>query len=96
MHWSVIRDLGGLSFFMLVVFGGFFLGRVWRRAGARSQARRTWKPDTRIADADIAAELRAGRKIEAIKLYRQRDGSELREAKQAVEAMDSDVRGTRN
>ena len=94
MHWTSIQYLRGLFFFMLVFLGGFFLGRGFRRAGARSEARRTWKPDARITDADIAVALRAGRKSEAIKLYRQRDGSGLRDAKRAVEAIDWHFRGT--
>lgn len=84
MHWIAAQDLGRLGPFMLVFFAGFFLGRRFRRP---VDARTTWRPNPNITDADIAAELHAGRKIEAIKLYRQRDGSGLREAKQAVETM---------
>ncbi|WP_266158081.1 hypothetical protein [Dyella silvatica] len=43
---------------------------------------------TPISDAHIEAEIRARRLIEAIKLYRQRSGCNLKEAKLAVEAMD--------
>ena len=39
-------------------------------------------------EADIQFLLKAGRKIEAIKLYRERTGAGLKEAKEAVEAID--------
>lgn len=42
---------------------------------------------TDITDAQIEAEIRAKRLIEAIKLYRQRNQCNLKEAKSAVEAM---------
>ena len=41
-----------------------------------------------MRDADIALLLQQGRKIEAIKLYRERMGVGLAEAKEAVEAME--------
>lgn len=40
-----------------------------------------------IQDAEIEAELRAGRCVEAIRLYRKRDGSGLVQARAAVDAM---------
>ena len=40
-----------------------------------------------VSDADIERELRAGNKIGAIKLYREKTGLGLKEAKDAVEAM---------
>ncbi|MFC5741689.1 hypothetical protein [Dyella tabacisoli] len=42
---------------------------------------------TDITDAQIEAEVRAKRLVEAIRLYRQRSGCSLKEAKSAVEAM---------
>lgn len=42
-----------------------------------------------MRDADIALLLQQGRKIEAIKLYRERTGVGLAEAKDAVEAMET-------
>lgn len=40
-----------------------------------------------ISDAQIEAELRAGRYVEAIRLHRRRDGSSLVQARAAVDAM---------
>ena len=42
----------------------------------------------------IAAELFAGRKIQAIKLYRTATGTDLKGAKDAVEAMERELRST--
>ncbi|MEI6499745.1 MAG: hypothetical protein WCP21_01835 [Armatimonadota bacterium] len=42
-----------------------------------------------MGDADIALLLQQGRKIEALKLYRERTGVGLAEAKEAVEAMET-------
>jgi ribosomal protein L7/L12 len=39
------------------------------------------------ADAEIAASLSAGRKIEAIKLYREAYGTDLKDAKDAVDTL---------
>lgn len=44
---------------------------------------------------EIAAAIRAGRKIEAIKLYREAHGVGLKEAKDAVDAADAARRGSR-
>ncbi len=44
---------------------------------------------------EIAAAIRAGRKIEAIKLYREAHGVGLKEAKDAVDAADAAMRGSR-
>ena len=43
---------------------------------------------------EIAAAIRSGRKIEAIKLYRQAHGVGLKEAKDAVDAYEATIRGT--
>ena len=45
-------------------------------------------PDGRPQDDEILREIRAGRKINAIKLYRERTGVGLQGAKEAVEAME--------
>lgn len=45
------------------------------------------EPHPEISDAEIEAELRAGRYVEAIRLYRRRDGSGLVQARTAVDAM---------
>lgn len=82
-------DLGKVASWIAVFLAGYGLGRfIESRTSARA-SRAAWKPDPSITDAAIEAEIRAGRKIEAIKLYRQRDGSGLKEAKQAVEAMNT-------
>lgn len=44
------------------------------------------------AEAEIEALIRRGRKIEAIKLYRQHRGSDLRSAKAAVEALERELK----
>lgn len=81
------HDLGSITFWISLFLAGFGLGRFSASSGLSGAPRTPWKPDPSITDAAIEAEIRAGRKIEAIKLYRQRDGSGLKEAKQAVEAM---------
>ncbi len=80
-------DPGTVAFCVALFLAGYALGRSSASNGASRASRATWKPDPSITDAAIEAEIRAGRKIEAIKLYRQRGGSGLKEAKQAVEAM---------
>lgn len=44
-------------------------------------------PDESISDAQIEAEVRAGHRVEAIKLYRRRHACGLAPAKQAIEAL---------
>jgi ribosomal protein L7/L12 len=49
-----------------------------------------------LSDADrqsIETDLRAGRKISAIKTYREATGTDLKEAKDAVEAIEAELRG---
>lgn len=92
MHWDTISSFARLLFVFVV---GYLLGRTNGTMTAMRRARAAWKPDPTISDADIHTALRAGRKIEAIKLYRQRDGSGLKEAKQAVEAMGAGIGDTR-
>ncbi len=88
MQWSLTSTMIGL----LIFLAGYQLGRL---RGRISSARAAWKPDPDITDEQIKAELRAGRKIDAIKLYRQRDGSGLKEAKPAVEALDAGMGNAR-
>jgi hypothetical protein len=62
---------------------GYLLGRrARRRPDPTPQPLRT-----DISDADIESAVRAGRTIDAIRLYRQRGGAGLVEAKAAVDAM---------
>ena len=55
-----------------------------------TRSRATAKPPS--IDAGIEASLRAGNKIEAIRRYRQLNGTSLREAKDAVEALEARLR----
>jgi ribosomal protein L7/L12 len=65
---------------ILIIIVAFFLLR--RRDAA------TLKPDAELSEQDILDEFRAGRKINAIKYYRQLHKVGLKEAKEAVERMD--------
>ncbi|MBB5358411.1 ribosomal protein L7/L12 [Rhodanobacter sp. ANJX3] len=71
----------------LLFVGGYTLGRVSKTLDIARETRARWTPNPNIDDADIEAAIRAKTKIEAIKLYRQRTGAGLKEAKQAVEAI---------
>lgn len=83
MDWNLTSAIiGGLLFFT-----GYRIGH--SRGRVASGRDRAWQADPNISDEDIKAELRAGRKIEAIKRYRQRSGAGLKQAKEAVEAMDA-------
>lgn len=79
----------------LLVLLGFVLGRI--SAGQRRpEPRRSPSyaayvappsPNGSLDETRLLAELRAGRLVEAIKLYRQHYGCDLREAKRAVETL---------
>ena len=81
----------------LLVLLGFVLGRIGNgreRSGSSSSrpappaAYSTPPPASgEFDEASVLAELRADRFIDAIKLYRQHYGCDLREAKRAVEAL---------
>lgn len=88
MHWNTI---GSFASIFCVFMAGYLFGRASATRASVRHARAAWKPNPAISDADIEAEIRAGRKIEAIKLYRQRDGSGLKEARQAVDAMSAGI-----
>lgn len=47
----------------------------------------TWEPPAPGGSDTVISHLRAGRKIEAIKVYREETGAGLKEAKEAVEAI---------
>jgi len=68
---------------ILCFAAGFLLARMMYRRGndAASPARRD------ISDAEIEDELRAGRKVEAIKLCRQKHGCDLKTAVDEIDAM---------
>jgi hypothetical protein len=67
---------------VLVAFGaGFFLG-------GRPRGKVVWsKPIVPIPTPEVEALLASGQKIEAIKLYRQLHGTDLKDSKDAVEAL---------
>jgi ribosomal protein L7/L12 len=80
--------LTGLA--MLLV--GFVLGRMTARPGRRKviyEAPRTVLAADPAADAELVEHLRAGRKLDAIKRHRELYGTGLKEAKDAVEALEA-------
>ena len=83
MEWHMSNSIVGALLFV----GGYALGRVSKTLDIARETRARWTPNPNIDDADIEAAIRAKTKIEAIKLYRQRTGACLKEAKQAVEAI---------
>ena len=83
MQWTTSDIVIGALLFIC----GFGLGRASKAFDAARIAQSQWQPDPSISDAEIEAQLRAGRPIEAIRLYRRRSGAGLKEAKQAVDAM---------
>jgi len=88
--------------YALLVVLGFVLGRVTARQRPKSEWRPkpTYPPSPPRVEipADAALEetvldmLRQRRKIDAIKLYRERTGAGLKDAKDAVEALESQHR----
>jgi ribosomal protein L7/L12 len=83
MEWHMSNSIVGALLFV----GGYVLGRVSKTLDIARETRARWTPNPNIDEADIEAAIRAKTKIEAIKLYRQRTGAGLKEAKQAVEAI---------
>src|SRR5215212_7224549 len=78
-----------------LVLIGFLIGRF---SAPRERTTTVYKPQARVpasfgkaggnpADAEITAALRNGHKIEAIRLYREAYGTGLKDAKDAVEAI---------
>lgn len=74
---------------LLVV--GFVLGRLSARGEGRTVTTVVQAPPTPNASADalIEADLRAGRKIEAVKRYRETYRTGLKEAKDACDALEA-------
>jgi ribosomal protein L7/L12 len=83
MEWQMSSIIIGALLFV----SGYTLGRVSKTLEVARESRARWTPDPKINDADIEEAIRAKNTIQAIKLYRQRTGAGLREAKQAVEAL---------
>lgn len=77
-------DLGGVAVWHGLFLADYGLGRLNASNSSSTASKAAWKPEPSITDVAIAVEIRARRKIEAIKLYRQRDGSGLKEARRAV------------
>lgn len=69
---------------------GFVLGRL---TSTKEKTTTVYQPiagrEVTATDPQIEALLRAGQKIDAIKLYRQNYGVDLKEAKDAVDAVES-------
>ena len=83
MQWTTSDIVIGALLFI----SGFWLGRTSKVLQASRIAQSQWQSDPSISDAEIEAQIRAGRPIEAIRLYRRRSGAGLKEARQAVDAM---------
>ena len=58
----------------------------------RGESTATFDRDTPNSDADVDQLIREGRKIEAIKAYRLLHGTDLKDAKDAVEAREKTLR----
>ncbi|MDO1530300.1 hypothetical protein QMK61_15795 [Fulvimonas sp. R45] len=65
--------------------GAFLLGFATARLFQRRPAPQAPPPDESIGDAQIEAEVRAGRTVEALRLYRRRYACDLRQAKEAID-----------
>ncbi len=83
MDWYTSHIIIGALLFV----GDYALGRVSKTLDITREACARWTPNLNIDDADIEAAIRAKNKVEAIRLYRQRIGAGLMQAKQAVEAI---------
>lgn len=89
MHW----DLSAIIVGALLFFAGYRIG--YSRGVQPRGINPSHQLNANISDEDIKTALRAGQKIEAIKLYRQRSGATLKDAKTAVEAMDAGMGNAR-
>ena len=67
---------------LICFVAGYLLARVFYRRGQTGST----SPRTDISDAEIEAELRMGHKVEAIKLYRQKYGCDLKTAVDEISA----------
>ena len=83
MQWT----MSDIVISALLFISGFWLGRASKVLQALRIVPSQWQPDPSISDAEIEAQIRAGRPIEAIRLYRRRSGAGLKEARQAVDTM---------
>lgn len=83
MEWNT----SGIIIGALLFVSGYTLGRVSKTLETAREARARWAPNPNIDDDAIEAAVRAGKRVEAIRLYRQRTGAGLKDARQAVEAL---------
>jgi len=83
LEWNT----SGIIIGALIFVSGYSLGRVVKTLETAREARARWTPNPMIDEAAIEAAVRAGQKTEAIKLYRQRTGAGLKDAKQAIGAL---------
>lgn len=82
-----------------LVLLGFLIGRftaprerttvVYKPAAGSGGPTRAGSGEPSPADAEIEAAIRSGRKIDAIRMYRETYGTDLKSAKEAVEALQS-------
>ncbi len=89
--------MGKILFLILGLALGLLLARYLRGQRARRDLSAPPRPmvrvgDERIDNDEIRALIRADRKIEAIKLVRERTGLDLADAKDAVEALERTMR----
>lgn len=89
--------MGKLLFLILGLALGLLLARYLRGQRAGRDLSAPPRPmvrvgDERIDNDEIRALIRAGRKIDAIKLVRERTGLSLAEAKDAVQAVEQTMR----
>jgi hypothetical protein len=77
-------DIFSQPWLLPVIFfaSGYLLARMFYRRGQTDPT----SPRTDISDGEIEAELRIGHKVEAIKLFRQKHGCDLKTAVDAINA----------
>ena len=91
MPESIVASVTGLTFglliitFVLVVKAGATTARIERKVDAL--LRHAGVDLGKVASQEVEALVKAGRKIDAIKAYRELTGASLAEAKAAVERM---------
>ena len=83
MDWHMSHIITGALLFV----AGYAFGRISKALAIARDSRARWTPNLNIEDVHIETAVRSGNKIEAIRLYRQRNGAGLKEAMQAVEAI---------
>ena len=93
-----------LLFLLMAVVLGFFCGRLSAPRGSSELAdidrkltmltehfKLKWDPMAGVPEA-VLAQIRAGNKIEAVKLYREATGKALKDAYQRIEEIDKRIR----